>query len=58
VSVIWSHLLVRLVDDAGGDHPGQDADDGLLGLFGKRPPPFGWRNRKPRNIQSQLSGRG
>jgi hypothetical protein len=29
-----------------------------LGLFRKRPPPFGWRDRKPRNIQSQLSGRG
>ena len=40
VSVICGHLLVGLVDDAGGDHPGQDADDGLLGLFGQRPPPF------------------
>jgi hypothetical protein len=51
-------LLVGLVDDSGGDHSSQDANNSLLGLLWERPPPFGWRDDKPGHIQSQLGGRG
>jgi hypothetical protein len=46
------------LDDAGGNHPGQDAHDGLLGLFGQRPPSLGRSQGEFGYAQAQLGRRG
>jgi hypothetical protein len=50
--------LVLVVDDACGDHPGQETNDCLLSLFWQRPPALGWFDDKPWDIQHKLGGRG